>query len=63
VLALPVVLYQVYAFVLPALAPGQQRATRALALLVPVLFLAGAAFAFLVVVPAALQFLLHFNSD
>ena len=63
VLALPVVLYQVYAFTIPALAPGQQRATRLLALLVPVLFLAGAAFAFLVVVPAALQFLLHFNSD
>jgi sec-independent protein translocase protein TatC len=49
--------------VLPALAPDQQRATRALALLVPVLFLVGAAFAFLVVVPAALKFLLHFNSD
>jgi sec-independent protein translocase protein TatC len=63
VLALPVVLYQVYAFTIPALAPGQQRAARGLALLVPVLFVAGAAFAFLVVVPAALQFLLHFNSD
>ncbi len=63
VLALPVVLYQLYAFTIPALAPTQQRATRFLALLVPVLFVAGAAFAFLVVVPAALQFLLHFNSD
>jgi sec-independent protein translocase protein TatC len=63
VLALPVVLYQVYAFTIPALAPGQQHATRLLALLVPVLFMAGAAFAFLVVVPAALKFLLHFNSD
>src|SRR3954471_18056619 len=63
VLALPVVLYQLYAFTIPALAPGQQRAARGLALLVPVLFIAGAAFAFLVVVPAALQFLLHFNSD
>ena len=62
-LTLPVLLYQVYAFTIPALAPGQQRAARFLALLVPVLFLAGAAFAFFVVVPAALQFLLHFNSD
>jgi sec-independent protein translocase protein TatC len=53
----------VYAFVIPALAPGQQKAARGLALLVPVLFIAGAAFAFLVVVPAALQFLLHFNND
>jgi sec-independent protein translocase protein TatC len=63
VLTLPVLLYQVYAFTIPALAPGQQRATRVLALLVPVLFIAGAAFAFLVVVPAALEFLLHFNTD
>jgi sec-independent protein translocase protein TatC len=63
VLTLPVLLYQVYAFTIPALAPEQQRATRILTLLVPVLFIAGAAFAFLVVVPAALQFLLHFNSD
>jgi sec-independent protein translocase protein TatC len=63
ILALPVLLYQIYAFTIPALAPGQQRAARGLALLVPVLFLAGAAFAFLVVVPAALDFLLHFNSS
>jgi sec-independent protein translocase protein TatC len=63
ILALPVLLYQVYAFTIPALAPGQQRAARLLALLVPVLFIAGAAFAFLVVVPAALQFLLHFNTN
>jgi sec-independent protein translocase protein TatC len=62
-LTLPVLLYQVYAFTIPALAPGQQRAARFLALLVPVLFVAGTAFAFFVVVPAALQFLLHFNSD
>jgi sec-independent protein translocase protein TatC len=62
-LTLPVLLYQVYAFTIPALAPGQQRATRFLALLVPALFIAGAAFAFFVVVPAALQFLLHFNTD
>jgi sec-independent protein translocase protein TatC len=63
VLALPILLYQLYAFMIPALAPGHQRAARGLALLVPVLFLAGAAFAFFVVVPAALQFLLHFNAD
>ena len=63
ILTLPVLLYQVYAFTIPALAPGHQKATRALALLVPVLFIAGAAFAFLVVVPAALSFLLQFNAE
>ena len=50
ILALPVLLYQLYAFTVPALAPGHQRAAKGLAVLVPVLFLAGAAFAFLVVV-------------
>lgn len=62
-LALPVVLYQMYAFVLPAFAPGERRVALPLMLMVPVLFVAGAAFAFFVVVPAALQFLLHFNAD
>jgi sec-independent protein translocase protein TatC len=34
-----------------------------LMLMVPVLFVAGALFAFFVVVPAALEFLLHFNEN
>jgi sec-independent protein translocase protein TatC len=62
-LALPVVLYQAYAFVLPAFSRGERRVALPLLLMVPVLFVAGAAFAFFVVVPAALQFLLHFNAD
>jgi sec-independent protein translocase protein TatC len=62
-LALPVVLYQVYAFVLPAFSPGERRFALPLMLMVPVLFVGGAAFAFFVVIPAALQFLLHFNAD
>jgi sec-independent protein translocase protein TatC len=62
-LALPVVLYQVYAFVLPAFSKSEKKVALPLMLMVPVLFVAGAAFAFFVVVPAALQFLLHFNAD
>ena len=62
-LALPVVLYQAYAFVLPAFSRGERRVALPLMLMVPVLFVAGAAFAYFVVVPAALQFLLHFNAD
>jgi sec-independent protein translocase protein TatC len=61
VLALPVVLYQAYAFVVPAFGPGERRVAIPLLLLVPVLFIGGAAFAYLVVVPAALSFLLDFN--
>ena len=62
-LALPVILYQVYAFLLPAFGPGERRVVVPLLLLVPVLFVAGAAFAYFVVIPAALSFLLHFNAD
>jgi sec-independent protein translocase protein TatC len=63
VLALPVVLYEAYAFLVPALGPRERRTAIPLLLLVPVLFLAGVAFAYFVVVPAALSFLLHFNQD
>jgi hypothetical protein len=62
-LALPVVLYQAYAFILPAFSRGEKKVALPLMLMVPVLFVGGAAFAFTVVVPAALQFLLHFNEN
>jgi sec-independent protein translocase protein TatC len=63
VLALPVVLYQVYAFALPALRPGDARHLRPLLFAAPVLFAAGACFAYFLVLPAAIAFLLHFNDD
>lgn len=62
-LALPVILFQVYAFVLPAFTPSEKRTVTPLLLLVPVLFVAGVVFAYFVVAPAALTFLLHFNAD
>jgi sec-independent protein translocase protein TatC len=63
VLALPVVLYEAYGFLVPALRPAEKRAARPLLLLVPLLFVAGVAFGYLLVLPAALHFLLNFNSD
>jgi sec-independent protein translocase protein TatC len=61
-IALPVVLYQLYAFVLPAFSPTEKKVALPLLLMVPFLFIAGAVFAYFVVVPAALKFLLNFNS-
>ncbi|HEY2716301.1 MAG TPA: twin-arginine translocase subunit TatC [Solirubrobacterales bacterium] len=63
VLALPIVLYQAYAFFLPAFSRRQQRAVLPLLLLVPVLFVGGVAFGYFVVLPAATSFLLNFNDD
>jgi sec-independent protein translocase protein TatC len=61
VLSLPIILYQVYAYVLPAFSHQQRRTVGPLLLLVPVLFIAGIAFGYFVVLPAATQFLLNFN--
>lgn len=62
-LALPVILYQLYAFVLPAFTPSERRIALPLLLMVPVLFIAGVVFAYYVVTPAAVNFLLGFNAD
>src|SRR5215216_7863956 len=62
-IALPVLLYQVYAFLLPALKPTEKRVVVPFLLLVPVLFIAGVVFSYFVVVPAATKFLLNFNQD
>jgi sec-independent protein translocase protein TatC len=62
-IALPVVLYELYAFVLPAFSPAERKVAFPLLLMVPFLFIAGAVFAYFVIIPAALKFLLHFNSD
>jgi len=63
ILALPVILYQAYAYLLPAFAEREQRAILPLLLLAPALFIAGAAFAYFVVLPAATSFLLDFNES
>lgn len=62
-LALPVLLYQAYAFLLPALSPRERRAALPLCLMVPVLFVAGVVFCYLIVLTPALDFLLSFNAD
>jgi len=63
VLSLPIILYQAYAFVLPAFSRRQQRTVGPLLLLIPVLFIAGVAFGYFVVMPAATKFLLGFNDS
>lgn len=62
-LALPVVLYQLYAFVLPAFSPSERRVALPLLLMVPFLFVGGVLFCYFVVLEPATKFLLQFNSD
>ncbi len=61
VLSLPVVLWQLYAYVLPAFSASERRTILPILLLFPVLFVTGLAFAYFVVMPAAVNFLLNFN--
>ncbi len=63
VLSLPFVLYQLYAYVLPAFSAAERRVVLPILLMFPVLFLAGIAFAYFVVMPAAVNFLLSFNDS
>ena len=62
ILALPVILYELYGFVLPAFSPSQQRAATPLMLAIPFLFATGVAFGYFVVLPSALRFFQNFNS-
>jgi sec-independent protein translocase protein TatC len=62
-IALPVILYQLYAFILPAFSPSERRVATPLLMLVPLLFIAGVVFCYFVVLTPALDFLLNFNAD
>jgi sec-independent protein translocase protein TatC len=62
-LALPLILYELYAFVLPAFNPNERRLALPLLLLVPALFVAGVVFCYFVVLPPAIKFLLNFNAS
>jgi sec-independent protein translocase protein TatC len=62
ILALPVILYELYGFLLPAFSPERQRVANSLVLAIPLLFIAGVAFGYYVVLPAAVRFFQNFNS-
>jgi sec-independent protein translocase protein TatC len=62
-ISLPLILYQAYAFVLPAFSPGERRTALPLMMMVPFLFIGGVAFGYYLVLPPAINFLQNFNSD
>jgi sec-independent protein translocase protein TatC len=62
-IAMPMLLFQAYAFVLPAFSPGERKVALPLMLMVPVLFIMGAAFGYFIVLTRAVAFLQNFNDD
>jgi sec-independent protein translocase protein TatC len=62
-ISMPLILYQLYAFVLPAFSPTERRIAIPLMSMIPVLFIIGVSFGYFIVLPAAVRFLQNFNSD
>jgi sec-independent protein translocase protein TatC len=60
-LALPFLLWQAYAFVLPAFTGRERRIALPLMLLVPLLFVAGVLFGYFLAAPRAVDFLQNYN--
>jgi sec-independent protein translocase protein TatC len=62
-LAMPVASYQLYAFVIPAFAEQHHKHLRPLILMIPGLFVVGVIFAWYLVVPPAIDFLVNYNNQ
>jgi sec-independent protein translocase protein TatC len=62
ILALPILIYQLYAFVLPALNKRERRVALPVMAMAPGLFVIGVAFAYFVVLGPAIHFLQTYNS-
>jgi sec-independent protein translocase protein TatC len=60
ILAFPVIVYELLMFILPGLKPGEKRFVIWSIPMITIFFLGGVAFAFLVMLPAALPFLTNF---
>lgn len=63
IVTMPLIFWNVYAFVIPAFSDQERRVATPLLVLAPLLFAGGATFAYFVVLPAAVTFLLGFNDD
>jgi len=62
-LSLPMLLYQLYAFVVPALSRDERRIATPTMIAAPLLFTAGAVFTYFEVLPPAIHFLQGYNSS
>jgi sec-independent protein translocase protein TatC len=61
--ALPLIMYQAYGFVIPALSRSERRVAIPVMLAAPALFITGVVFAYWIVLPPAIHFLQGYNHD
>jgi sec-independent protein translocase protein TatC len=59
----PILLYELLAFVLPALSDEEKRVALPIIITAPVLFFAGIVFTYIIVLPAAIKFLQGYNAN
>ena len=59
--ALPILIYEGYAFVIPALNPNERRVAVPVMVVAPLLFIAGVVFSYFIVLPPAVRFLQGYN--
>jgi sec-independent protein translocase protein TatC len=62
IISLPVILFELYGFVLPAFSPRERRIALPVLAAIPFLFVIGVTFGYFVVLPAAVRFFQNFNS-
>jgi sec-independent protein translocase protein TatC len=62
-LTLPILLYEAYAFIIPAMSPSERRVATPIMAAAPALFVIGVVFTYVVVLPAAVKFLQGYNSQ
>jgi sec-independent protein translocase protein TatC len=62
-ISLPLLLYEAYAFIIPALSTQERRVALPIMLTAPVLFVIGVVFTYVIVLPSAIRFLQGYNSD
>lgn len=62
-LAMPVILYEIYAYIDPALLPNERRLALRLGPFILLLFIGGMLFCYFLLLPNAVSFLTHFASD
>lgn len=60
--SLPILIYEAYAFVIPALKPSERQAAVPVMMVAPFLFVIGVVFAYFIVLPPAIHFLQGYNS-
>jgi sec-independent protein translocase protein TatC len=62
-LTLPILLYEIYAFCIPALSANERKVATPVVIAAPLLFVIGVVFTYVIVLPAAVKFLQGYNAD